>query len=753
MPRHLLLIASRHSAVAGALHQYIDLLFPNGELGHRTEHLGFSSSAELFEKLDGYAPEQLRETMVVFDLCAEDGSSWEVSNMWFERGLAAQLLMSYPEVYFVFLYETGSSHDPFVITESNMNDRGVEIILQHHFVRADCLYQLVELIQHHGRGFRMIFDATGLRSLIKQRLLSEVGGIESSIYEPLLRSRRDHFAAVVDEESAFVYLNGYVAYQAGFCSWLLGTWSEFRRVLRCDPAPERESNDLVLTTSTRATGPEAFKVMLSDWDLAFPDLPGGTAEQRLLLTEGLFRNIDGLILITSFKDEYQQELLAKHQGFREVKPYGGMFKLLTSQPPQSRNPLKDRYESAWAGILKDNQNSGRLAKIWSFLRNSLSKSKKNSERATTATTGSGSKTGSPNKISHHSAPHARSVVANRLLSRARLFKAYGELSTENAVHMALLAGEAKEILGGMSRTTAYEALSLQNEAEVSAEVSFLGMSARVEVSQRLSKLKQEGKVVHNTQSSGGLTASDNKYALRESQEAHLNFLLQAVKNLRLRFTAHEQMEASEECLQTFAEYHYKLMPWGRGPLDVLRKMFEGYLIKATKSGTSVLQLLGYCCVWIVVFGLIYFALLLFHIGFMAQRNSASAGTDGSTIASSSNSVQARPGTSLPASSLADEPNNSTFWGESVEQGLADLKRPWNCLGVGMWHSLFTFLELQPGLPDVEQLKMEQSLDQSYHSMGWMLGYRVAVLLELIVAYFHLGLLVSVLYRHITRRSP
>jgi hypothetical protein len=155
----------------------------------------------------------------------------------------------------------------------------------------------------------------------------------------------------------------------------------------------------------------------------------------------------------------------------------------------------------------------------------------------------------------------------------------------------------------------------------------------------------------------------------------------------------------------------------------------------------------------MIFGFVYFTLLLFHIGFMTQRNSESAGAAGTTIAGEPNSGAGRTSILVPASSLAAESNNSTPWGQSVEQGLANLKRPWNCLGVGMWHSLFTFLELQPGLPDVEQLKMEQSLDQSYQAMGWMLSYRLAVLLELIVAYFHLGLLVSVLYRHITRRAP
>src|SRR5262249_54471150 len=70
----------------------------------------------------------------------------------------------------------------------------------------------------------------------------------------------------------------------------------------------------------------------------------------------------------------------------------------------------------------------------------------------------------------HSAPYACTLVADRLLKRARALRGTAGTDTPGWVQVALLAEEAKEILGGLSRTVGYEALAVQNEAEARAEV-------------------------------------------------------------------------------------------------------------------------------------------------------------------------------------------------------------------------------------------------------------------------------------------
>src|SRR5215211_5781689 len=103
MIRPLLLFASRNASVAAALHQHFELLLPACGLPHQIEHVAFSSSVELFAAIDAIPPEQLLETMIVFDISPEDESRWEVQNIQGDQGLAAQLILSYPEIYFVFL--------------------------------------------------------------------------------------------------------------------------------------------------------------------------------------------------------------------------------------------------------------------------------------------------------------------------------------------------------------------------------------------------------------------------------------------------------------------------------------------------------------------------------------------------------------------------------------------------------------------------------------------------------------------------
>jgi len=784
MNRSLLLIASRHAAVALALHQYIDLLFPICELNHRVEHIGFSSSAELFERLDGYQPEQLQETMVLFDIGAEGGGAWKVSDMRSERGLAAQLVMSYPEVYFVFLYNKSDAADSFPFM-SVFTDK--EILRRHHFVGIQCLHEMIELVRVHAQGFRTIFDATGLRSLVKQTLLDEVGTNISKIYRPLLESRLAHVAAAADEEIPFVYLNGYLAYQAGFRSWLLSTKSEFSRILgrTLHQDEDRDNTDgCALKSISRISGPETFEIVLSDWDLAFSDdQEKNERDDSLLETPNLLREDERVILITGFFKAAQEQLLLTQKGFRTPKPYGGLFKLLMWESPHG-NPLKDRYDEAWSGIIADEQKEPWHIRVFKPVRKAARSMKRvaieqatSKSRALTAwisnkliSFGFNQHPAAPGTlinsltpapvhsplVSKHSAPYARSVVARRLLWRAKRIMAAEVLDTEAAVQVAVLAGEAKEILGGMSRTTAYDAVTLQNEAEVGAEVSFLGMSAKIEVKQRLEKLKQEGRIVqwvgHTAVPGGNGTSKETR---RESTEALLNFLLYAVKSLRLRFSEHEQMEAAEECLRDFAEHQYHLMTW-KPILPFVRKLSERYLISATKAGTSVLRLLVYCIIWIVFFGFIYFALLLSHPKFMAQPAQAepvanSTSSNVRTDAISETGISSPSDKDTARSNPFD--NSSKLRNKQSQQLFGSQDRHYNCFAIGMWHSFFTFFELQPGLPDVDQFKMEQAHDNSSNSRLWVLSYRLVMLIELIVAYLHLGLLISVLYRRLTRRAP
>src|SRR6185436_11173247 len=102
MKRPTLLTVSRHEVVAAALHQYTELFLQNEELNHKVDHLAFTCPAELFDKLDDYTPIQLRDMIALVDVGSEGDNAWSVQDMWSDSGLAARLVLSYPEVYFVF---------------------------------------------------------------------------------------------------------------------------------------------------------------------------------------------------------------------------------------------------------------------------------------------------------------------------------------------------------------------------------------------------------------------------------------------------------------------------------------------------------------------------------------------------------------------------------------------------------------------------------------------------------------------------
>lgn len=712
MKRPTLLTVSRHELVAVALHQYIDLFLQNEEIDHKVDHLAFTSPAELFDKLDDYTHKQLRDMIVLIDIGAEGETAWSVRDMWSDNGLAARIFLSYPEVYFVFFDMFGVPGQP----DHDRSSWDREVVFRHHFVFGQQLIETLLLLRLHGRGFRTIFDPTGIRACLKRDLVLADNDDSPKVYAPLSESRTKHAAVTADEEAPFVYLNGYVAYQAGFRVWLLTTEAEFHRILgagRYLPDPGLASSATVAPSALSGLiGPANFGAVLADWDLAYPDHKGPSSLKSLLECEGTqIQEAERLIIITGVENEEQDRLCRDHKGFRAPKPFGGLFDLLTME--RDKNVLWERYDDAWHEIIKV-QPENWLNRTWRKTKELFKQVWQQSLFILHLKVNKKP----PSAISNHSAPYARSVIAGRLLSRAKLIGTVVPTGTVSWVQMALLASEAKELLSGMSRTTAYETLALQNEAEVHAEVSFLGMSVTIDVGNRLDKLAQEGELVQRV---GRTTGREGK---KEPEVAQLNFLLRTIKNLRLRFSEYEQMEAAEECLRHFSRYQSRLIPWRSR--WILHKVSERYVDCATKSGTSIVRLLGFSLGWIMLFSLAYLVLLLAHPG----------------------QIQATPSNSRELLTINNEHPESAI--QAQQAGKISIGET---LELALSHSAFTFLELQPGISDIDPLKSQQQFKDPDKGRVWMRVYRSTMLVELAIAYLHLGLLIAVVYRRVTMRSP
>jgi hypothetical protein len=673
-----LIVASQYPTVAVGIRDFLGLFMPSDKLPHQVRAEVFSCSAELFEFLDNFDPQQLCDSIVLLHFGPDFSGTWQVKDMWLDHGTAAQLFLSYPEVYFVFV---GESERAAPLWSGDA--------AKYHFVSLDKLSDVVTMVYLHGYGFRTHFDPTGARAELKHQLLAQSQVGEGRVYVPFSQSRTEHLAVIADEENAFVYLNGLVAYKAGFRCWLLSTESEFRRVLfgdrRCGPSLIAPSN---------------VELVVADWNLAYPDHQGELPTDSLIL-EVTFSAEQQLLLITSYVEAAQDALWRRVRGRAFLKPYPGLFHLISTADDRRDNVVSERHAAVWLEVRA--QGTEVKASIFS--------------------------TGFP----PHSAPYSRAVIASRLLQRARKLSDASPTEAESAVQQALLAMEAKELLGGLSRTTFLEALALQNEAEVRAEVCFFGMSAQIDARARLDMLENE------------TLLAISRTTDRNETLSRMNCLLRVAGSLRASYARQEQIRAAEECLHRFTRYQRFLVQAStsfsvacvasmkrflnrlvadfarRFPKDEelprnqerlkhltrfqnwlegrnrksrfrvsgwLRTRPSWYLDAATRSGTSLLRLLAWNIGICFVFSFAYFGLLM----------------------------------SLP-----------------LRQGA-----PLQIFGHAIGHSALTFVEMQPGL---------SSIDGKLAASDWLVAYRIGTFLEIVMAYVQLGILLAMLYRKITRHAP
>jgi hypothetical protein len=649
MPRPKLVLISKSAGVCGCFSWLLHLLSPE-LIGHyEIELVTYCSGSELFDKVEAIEPQRLRDAfIIVCDLSDVDLIPWSVRHLGMsETGLAAALLLSFPEPYFVFV-----GCRPPELSASTEGPSSIKLapVLWHHFVSWPQLIRLVELLRVHNAGFRTVFDPTGIRTWLKSILLGEDAQSKplGSVYYERTRDRLQQSAVAADEESSFLYLNGYGSYKAGFRTWLINSDSEFNRIL---PATGRHPSCKV----------PQMKMILSDWDLAFADHEGDS-RPNYLMGRAEISDDQKLVLITSFAGRVEAFVQSLRKGRKTSsngstaadvlvvpKPYPGIYSLLRQIGAKEKEPNQEGNQTATLSQEMDSDN--------------------------------------------HSLPFARRIVVERLIKRATRLGGNKPACVEDAIHVALLALEAKEVLGALSLTTYYEALALQHEAEVSAEVSCFGTAAQLDAEIRLEHLRDETQAVVNFQSARG----DDATSIENSR---LNFLVRLSNRLRSCFGDNEQIGAAEQCLQFFAQHKDKLAR--RQGHNKLSLIASRYVDLVTGHGNKISKLLLVNVGVIAVFGLIYMLVI---------------GAAIHTISSSHSQIDIQ-------------------W---IQQRL-----PAYAFG----HSAFTFLELQPGLTEVDNF-----LAGNHLGAAIVAPYRILLGSQELIAYVHLGLLISMLYRKLTRHAP
>lgn len=146
---------------------------------------------------------------------------------------------------------------------------------------------------------------------------------------------------------------------------------------------------------------------------------------------------------------------------------------------------------------------------------------------------------------HHSAPGRLLEIADRLIQRAeRILNS--AISVPEAIHGALLALEAQELLGNKTPTTALEALSLKHQLEVTAECMFYGVEYNFDVKSRFKDIEKEVKSIGRW------------FYPRTHRLSELNAEINILSDLVRRFRQYNQFDEEQECLQRIRQLHRHL---------------------------------------------------------------------------------------------------------------------------------------------------------------------------------------------------
>ncbi|MHA1713600.1 MAG: hypothetical protein ACTSW4_06150 [Candidatus Ranarchaeia archaeon] len=412
-----------------------------------------------------------------------------------------------------------------------------------------------EIKKKFKEGFTPLFDPNGERNNIREEIVEEKlpdGKAEISL--PL----RKFSAAAIDEEEAYAYFNAYTAYRFGYRAWVITTWRQMKEVFG-------KTNN----------GPRV-ELLLEDLYLNFPDRPPGQhssnlKEQRDVEFQKL-KEADKRVLITvghkkSPKDKatwdenrrYLQELEASNPRFSWrvlYKPLAGIFDLWKQ-----------------AGLWYKLSNLPKLAEDFEW---------------------------PPKKVGSldeprggHSAPGRLLLIAQTLIDRAeRILK--DAQTVPDAIHAATLALEAKELLANKTPTTALEALSLQHQAEVTAECMFYGVSYNFDVKARFEDIKREVKAISRWFKSGNTR-----------RRAELSARSAIIGNLVRIFREFNQFDEEQACLAEMRRlnglfiFHEKPWFWPIYPLYRYVQFLLSSLLNFL--GMVVFWILAYALMWLLVF--------------------------------------------------------------------------------------------------------------------------------------------------------
>lgn len=554
-----------------------------------------------FEWLDDLAADWgLADAMVLAD-CAVPGVpplGVEYMGRPAQQHLASELVLSYPEAWFVICWSSRSAGVTLA------QKRGTLPEPKEHRLCVDGenpIGEFFDLVALHDGGWRTWFDPWGLRTALRQRARCELR--LSSLFGRMDESRTECSGLAVDDEEIFALLNGYSLYRMG---------------VRCAVATTHRAFCYGLSKFT-------LNLLVTDFDLQFSDLEpaqtSGNIEPLYWKENGEFRKhfsdwlekSDTQVVVVSRERVEPAQLSdgVDAKRFRSlVKPVGGPFDLIAKASDRTKE------ESAASGEAIAEFMESRKSRLTDYRRCADLEQRDKEDK----------------KPGRHAAPYGAYAVAERLLFRARRMRT-GQLAgfAETQILAALLAGEAKELLGDQTQTTALAALATQFEGELDAEIMSNATPSKVDTLLRFRTLECEA--------AGVVFRSSGRVIENDARETLVDFLPQVVSGMRRKFASAMQLDEADDCLRKLWEYRLFPGKFGlqasrdRGGAsaiwadmrrwissltcqDVWRQCTlagHRYVYFATRGGTSFIRLLttmaGVILIWAALYCLALLSLL------------------------------------------------------------------------------------------------------------------------------------------------
>ncbi len=726
------------------------------EFGPQTYAKTYSFLEEITSFLDSKSPETLLNTVVIIDISDVDNdislSLDPITNSASTGQIVSSLILAYPEIYWIMLgasYNRPKTNDPVWEDE--------------HFVDTTSMDQVKGLLERHQNGYRPLFDPSGLRTWIKKEVLKKLAKdkkLDSEMFKKIkniIEDRTINCAIAMDEELPFIFLNGYTAYRFGYRCYMIisksemdminntsaldkaineekyekelenpnntiegllealqypnfyGSWlkknkavvlkdfahkliletQKYRSKSFVELNPEQQVNILklnrqIIEDTYPQICPKQKEASFEDLELLFPDM--SLEDEKLINGNFDRRDLDRRRLIYSFLPSIDDKTLII-TGIRNNKQY-------VTKPLPGIHRLREKMEEK--GLLENKLQNDEVApsikqldlwKQFKFIYIPHKDSEINGKDGV--------------ETRSHSAHNRILLITNSLLNRARKIANEG-ITCQEAVHAAVLALEAKELLCGRSITTALEAVSLQHQMEVHAECSFYGVAYEIEVDSRFKEIANEVDMTI------GISVKPNQKKLAQSYNAQLEI----VNNSLLIFREYEQFDEEEACLVEVRRLRQGLHFYAKvdSTLRTVIKRFGSMFIERyfnwlieSKSGWNI--------PWHIIRSILYW-ISIFIAGYYFYMF-----------------------------------NSGTFL-----QSIVDLSYPFcdhtlkhnTNLFSPLLQSTLTFFEMQPAGIIEAPGKNESSCFYYYFFYG-------CLFFELVIAYFHLGIFITYLYQKLSRR--